>query len=395
LVQTVFFSDNTARNAGDIFTLGSDTLRPAQNNNLTYGGGIVLQKIGYKDGRFSFKEIKRFTPQPGPYSRGIHTLNVYNNTIIIDGKNYFNPPLTSILKSIHCVEHIAKKTIKLCLPTFFHILWKNVLKPPLIKHRYIRSARKLPASKNEHPQFIVCFTSYGKRLRTTAPYAAATLLAQTPAPDRVILWISEDETIPSRLRELTKYGLELRSCKDYGPYKKLIPALLAFPDDILITADDDIAYPKDWFSKLKESYFANPSKISIHRSHEICFDQSGHILPYSYWHKEIRSIELPQRLFPTSGGGVLFPPHSLGTCCTNTDEFLHLCPMQDDIWYWAMARLNGASFHLINNGYNQVNNIDINVHKQGLWRSSNQFGANDAALDAILNQFPEIVKEIN
>ena len=60
--------------------------------------------------------------------------------------------------------------------------------------------------------------------------------------------------MPKELKELMKRGLEIRFCKDIGPHGKLIYALKEFPDAIVVTADDDMIYPKDWLEKLFESY---------------------------------------------------------------------------------------------------------------------------------------------
>ena len=49
----------------------------------------------------------------------------------------------------------------------------------------------------------------------------------------------------SYLRNITRlrrHGLDIRTTEDIGPYKKIIPALLAFPEAIIVTADDDIFY---------------------------------------------------------------------------------------------------------------------------------------------------------
>ena len=35
----------------------------------------------------------------------------------------------------------------------------------------------------------------------------------------------------------------------YEEHTKLVPALKAFPNDILVTADDDVFYPVNWFEQ--------------------------------------------------------------------------------------------------------------------------------------------------
>jgi hypothetical protein len=110
-----------------------------------------------------------------------------------------------------------------------------------------------PLEAKNSPRYIVSLTSYGKRLRMTAPYAIITLLNQSVRPDKIVLWVGhgDKENIPAIMNRLTKKGLEIRFCEDVKSYTKLVPALREFPEDCIITSDDDIYYPKNWLKLLK------------------------------------------------------------------------------------------------------------------------------------------------
>ena len=84
------------------------------------------------------------------------------------------------------------------------------------------------------------------------------LLRQSFKPDRVVLWLAENQfpsrenEIPGAVLSLKKYGLEIRWYHDIKSYKKLIPGLKTFPDDIIVTADDDVFMTKNgWQSFMK------------------------------------------------------------------------------------------------------------------------------------------------
>ena len=199
-------------------------------------------------------------------------------------------------------------------------------------------------------QIIVTFTSYGKRIYTV-PLVLERLINQTVRPDRIILYLSEEnfpgkeKDLPERLLEMRQFGIEIRWCEgDIRSYKKIIPALEEFPEDILITIDDDIYYDLDLIEKLYDSYKRFPEAISALRVHKMEFDEENQLLPYNEWKNQYSEIlnEPSMWLFPTTGGGTLFPPHSLSEEVMNKEKFMELCPNADDVWIKFMAVLNNT-----------------------------------------------------
>ncbi|MCL1946985.1 MAG: glycosyltransferase family 2 protein, partial [Chitinivibrionia bacterium] len=144
------------------------------------------------------------------------------------------------------------------------------------------------ADKNS-PKYIVSLTSYGKRLTNTAPYAIVTLFNQNIKPDRIILWVAreDEENIPDTIYELVEKGLEIRFCENIKSYKKLIFSLREFPNDRIITADDDVYYPSDWLEQLIAEHKKNPRKIICHRAKGIKVDKDYKLLPYKKWDDKI------------------------------------------------------------------------------------------------------------
>jgi hypothetical protein len=259
------------------------------------------------------------------------------------------------------------------------------------KEYLLKALRGRPLSaKNENKcQYIVTLTSYGKRIKSTAPYTICSLLNQTVLPDRIILWLAEGTVIPPILKDLTKKGVEIKFCEDLKSYKKLIPALKQFPDDVLITADDDVYYPENWFEQLKNAYSNDNTKIYAHRMHEISFDEQKNMMPYRKWrHAATRGRGV---LFPTGIGGILYPPRSLDEDCCKIEEFMNLAPHGDDIWFWAMAKLKGTEYGLVNNGCTYF--ADIAPFNDGLFMKNVKEG-NDRQIKNVINRFPEILKKI-
>lgn len=262
-----------------------------------------------------------------------------------------------------------------------------------------------PLEPQNEPQYIVSLTSYGERLTTTAPYAIISLFDQSIQPDKIILWVGDNdkEKVGEILGKLEKIGLEIRYYEDIKSYKKLIPSLEAFPEDYIITADDDIYYPHNWCEQLINEQKKHPNKIICHRTREIKVDENCNPLPYSQWSHFIPGNQYsPFSIFPTGVAGNLYPPKSLDKQVVNKELYMKLALNADDIWFWAMALINkkyfgeespyivikdGYSHHLQGVDHTQSHDgtslTNYNVHEHG----------NDKQLKAVIEYFPQL-KEV-
>ena len=89
----------------------------------------------------------------------------------------------------------------------------------------------------------VSLTSYGDRVYSVC-YVIYSILMQSVQPNRIILWLSEqeynDENLPQSLKDLRSRGVEIAYCPDYRSYKKIIPTLRKYSEDVIsktITTD--------------------------------------------------------------------------------------------------------------------------------------------------------------
>ena len=207
--------------------------------------------------------------------------------------------------------------------------------------------------KKRSPRLIVSLTSFPERIPYLC-YTIYSLLNQSLLPDEVVLWLAEEQfpnkekDLPEKLLNLKKNGLKIKWCKDIKSYKKLIPSFVEYPQDIIVTADDDIFYTKDWLKRLYDAYLKNPEYIHCHRARRICFDSENKILPYKNWTPQTEPSTSVLNFF-TGNGGVLYPPKSLYKDIFKEDLFAKLCPTADDIWFWAMAALNGRKINIVEN----------------------------------------------
>ena len=123
-----------------------------------------------------------------------------------------------------------------------------------LKRQIAQKIEQLPFNilhRNEdETDVIVSLTSYGKRVTDSVPYAIFSIFTQSVLPNRIVLWLDNDNwndnNLPYLLKRIQKSGLEIYYCDDIRSYKKLIPALRKFPNNPIITIDDDFYYNKDF-----------------------------------------------------------------------------------------------------------------------------------------------------
>ena len=192
-------------------------------------------------------------------------------------------------------------------------------------------------------QVIVSLTSHGNRILDSF-LAIESIMQGTVKPNRIILWLPEDKEAHSCfLENQQRRGLEIRYVKDMGPHTKLIPALKAFPEDIVITIDDDMFYRPDMVEHLLQAYKKDSSTIQAYRVAIITKDNQENIESYLKWKQYTHPEKTTNRNVIIGCEGCLYPPHSLSEEVFNEDVFRVLCPTADDIWFTAMAMMNSTS----------------------------------------------------
>lgn len=212
-------------------------------------------------------------------------------------------------------------------------------------------------SHSDNKRLIVSLTSFPGRIKIVHN-TLYSIMNQDYKPDMIILWLAEgqfpnkEKDLPNELIELKQFGLIIRWVeKDLKSYKKLIHAIQEYPEDIIITADDDLYYPKYWISSLVESYNENPQDIHCHLITRLKKDENG-VDVVKRTSNMINDASYNNKLL--GGSGSLYPPHSLHEDVTNEVLFSKLAPTSDDIWFWAMALRNKTKIRWIKNNMREL-----------------------------------------
>ena len=251
-------------------------------------------------------------------------------------------------------------------------------------------------------EIIVSLTSYPDRIYDIH-YNIYSLLKQTLKPNRIILWLGEeqfpnrDKDLSKKLLEFTKYGLTIKYIKDLKSYTKLVPALKEYPNALIVTADDDIFYRNDWLEKLYNGYLEDNKSIICHKIAKIEIKDKK-VIPINNW-------KLPGKCECSSFSnsllgfaGVLYPPNCLYKDVFNEELFKKLAPTNDDIWFWAMAVLNNTKITLIENSpfpiYVNSAREKWLINELTLFKSNGGENNNQIQFDNVINNYPQIMEKL-
>jgi hypothetical protein len=294
-------------------------------------------------------------------------------------------------------------------------------------------------------KLIVTLTSIPARINTVHIVIDA-LFHQTLKPDMIVLYLGYDKfpnkenDLPKELIEQTKHGLSIHWVKDIGCFTTLIPALIEFPDDIIINIDDDVYYNNDFIHNLYESYKKQPESIHSCTGHRILFDLNDNILPYLNWirfdfyYKRIPGFYLfcilykiiffiikhmfPQKYireniwyikekyqpsyhnFIISTLGTLYPPNCFHDDVKNIELAFKLTSTNDDIWFWIQALRKKTKIKILGQRFNENINIE-KTQESGLFNHNwkiqndsiyNNITQNDKQLQNVFNYYPELLE---
>jgi len=256
-------------------------------------------------------------------------------------------------------------------------------------------------------ELIISLTTSSKKIYKLH-YTIYSLLKQTMKADRIILWLAREEfpnfeeDLPKNLKNLKKQGLSIEWCENIKDYKKLIPTLKKYPNDIIITANDNIFYPESWLEQLYNEY--DEKNIIAHRIKEIKTNEYGKLTPSSWKLKTcVKEEDISIMSFPDGDGGVLYPPNSLSSDIFNQSIFAEID--SSDLWFWAMAIINNRKIKAVPNGYSELNYVDLPekcVNNEEKLENKNNHNTNtenidnedDSSIKTLLNHYPEILEKI-
>lgn len=249
-----------------------------------------------------------------------------NNYSSIKNKN----SLLTKVRFYSLLRVIVRQTANIVLPVYFQ----------LTKSKY-----SIPKENQTiEDGLIVSFTSFPARIKKVH-LVVETILRQTVLPDRIILWLSQEQfptegTIPKKLLKLRNRGLEIVFCEgDLRSYKKFYYTVRDYPESDFIIIDDDTFYPSDTIESLVNCNKEHPSTVCFNIGRRLNI-ADNEIKNYKSWCLLDRGTIPRYDIMATGVGGVYYPAHVLNLEVLNKKVFMKTCKFADDIWLYAMTLLN-------------------------------------------------------
>ncbi len=197
---------------------------------------------------------------------------------------------------------------------------------------------------NNFADVIASLTTYPKRINTVH-LTIKTILNQDNPPKKVVIWLATEEfpdgisSLPMSLKKLLKYNVEIRFVEEnLKSHKKYIYAFKHFPNDTIITFDDDVFYRPDTIRKLLFLYKNNPQSICANIVHKIIY--TDNFSSYKKWPRVYSSEIINSKENIAIGfGGILYPARIFGEELFDSQGIRDNCLHADDLWLKACSLL--------------------------------------------------------
>ncbi len=170
------------------------------------------------------------------------------------------------------------------------------------------------------------------------------LFTQSHHPKKIVLWLNKEikSEVPKSILNLQGDLFEICYSELNCSHRKLIHSLEKYPDDIIITCDDDLIYRRDWLYLMYKEHQKYPNHVIGNCTIHINFDEHDQVLPFRQWKYPDSGRINTKAVVPIGAWGILYPPKSLSNRVLDIDLFMKLAPGGDDLWFKAMALLKGT-----------------------------------------------------
>jgi len=260
-----------------------------------------------------------------------------------------------------------------------------------MRHTWYQRKREIPVT--------ITLTSFAERF-DILEFAIDSLLTQSVSAQEILIWLSPKDLklLPRHYRRFEKYSIKFLETEDLKAYTKMVPALLSDPKKTYVTVDDDLYYDKNTLFYLYYTHLRHPQAI-ISFGNDLIKIYSDEIQNFSRWKRptELASKTIiSHRIVPLSGWGTLYPPNCFHAEVNNIRMFQKICPLNDDLWYWGMAVLNGTKIIGLPENL-KGNHIDLQEkfrkpETQTLWSINKT--ANDEQFKNLLTEFSLIKQRL-
>jgi hypothetical protein len=222
------------------------------------------------------------------------------------------------------------------------------------------------------------------------------LLIQNHYSFKIIIWISNDDyqAINKSLRKYCRYGITLRRANpNLGSFNKYHHIALEEQTLPIVTADDDIIYPRNWLTTLETSARKYPDEIVGLRGIVVMKNDKKGVSEYVSWKRaEVSSSH--DLLVLNTGAGTFYPANTFGQESIQNNDFLRISPTGDDLWMFALAVQNRTKRRIADAAVREIIPATLR-QKNSLWSVNVGESRNDIQFRQILEYFPYVRALVN
>jgi hypothetical protein len=194
--------------------------------------------------------------------------------------------------------------------------------------------------------YIASLTTYPLRF-PSALIALQSIVRQTVEPDQIIVnvyegdWEEAENNFIKKAKSISQ-NILIEKCSDLRPGNKIIPTAKKYKDNLIITFDDDVIYPKNRAKVLIDKHLIYPNNPILYRTRFVKFNGTE-TAPYQEW-PLCQGENAPHSLhFPTGVSGALYPPNFFNLAFFDEEEYKALSHEGDDLWIYFHTLLQGSA----------------------------------------------------
>lgn len=199
----------------------------------------------------------------------------------------------------------------------------------------VQSALGRRALTDPRAETVVSLTSHTSRL-ARVHLAIESIARGASRPRAILLWVDSEDyddavALPS-IRRLVSRGLDVRrGVRTYRAHNKYFGFARSSDPGFLVTADDDIFYPRSWLRDLWDAFEESDRACAVAYWVRIPRMAGTAFLPYTTWPDATDSA--PRHgAFSLGVSGVIFPRALRERLARAGTGFLDRAPLADDVW---------------------------------------------------------------
>ncbi len=265
--------------------------------------------------------------------------------------------------------------------------------------RYYESLELDKLTTDTSGHIIVSLTTIPERI-DFIHLAIKSIMYQTTRPYKVVLWLGvenfpdKDANLPHNLLVLRSAGLDIQYVEDLKPHTKYFYAFKTYKNNIIVTIDDDLIYPKRCLEFLWNCHAKYPNAVIANRVRTVRIDNDI-LLPYRLWYINHNTDKMPShKLLATGVGGVLYVPNLFRDSLYDVEAIKKLAYKADDIWLKANAFV--SEIPVVYTDYFYESFIEIPHTQKVSLNSDNVFeSGNDKQIQKVFDYFSISIKDLN